>query len=185
MLHEWVSISLFVKLPFVNAHCGQVSAKVRDATKGCGWLHVTVYASMKNKMRFHLSSDIQALLDLLLGTYVAVDDEHSATCQNKMESLVSNLNSYRAGNYKGGNLMLVCPVTRNFSRTLTEPQPYMKAESTLCQRLLISPAMSHSAWDQRFLCYQSLQLTIVFQSSSGDLAQLTFKISGTGKISSQ
>lgn len=50
---------------------------------------------MKNKTRLHLPSDIQDLSDLLLGTYVAVNDEHSASCQNKMELLVSNLKSNR------------------------------------------------------------------------------------------
>lgn len=99
---------------------------------------------MKNKTRLHFPSDIQDLSDLLLGTYVAVDnDEHSASCQNKMELLVSNLNTNGDRKYKGGNLMLVCPITRNFTRTMTEPQPYLKAEATLCQRILISPAMSH------------------------------------------
>lgn len=94
MVGEWVSISLFAEFPLVNAHCGQVSAKVR-CYQGGGWLPVTVYASMKNKMRLHLPSDIQDLSDLLLGTYVAVNDEHSASCQNKMELLVSNLKSNR------------------------------------------------------------------------------------------
>lgn len=89
-----------------------------------------------------MPSDIQDLSDLL-DTYVAVNDEYSANCQNKMESLVSNLNTNGDRKYKGGNLMLVCPITRNFTRAMTEPQPYLKAEATLCQRILISLAMSH------------------------------------------
>lgn len=48
---------------------------------------------MQIKTRLHLLSAIQDLLGLLLGTDVAiVNDECSASCQNKMESLVSNLN---------------------------------------------------------------------------------------------
>ena len=55
-----------------------------------GFLSLSLHASMKNKTRLHLPSDIQVLPDLLLGTYVAIgNDEHSVSCQNKVESLVS------------------------------------------------------------------------------------------------
>lgn len=57
--------------------------------------------------------------------------------------------------------MHVCLVIRNFAGPMTELQSYMKAEATLCQKILIYLTMYHRASDQCCYYYCSSQPTIM------------------------